>query len=126
MPAKFGFIHDYDLKANEEASARGVTCAVCETHPVLFQWSYYSGEAMCHNCGCPYQLKWGSDEQKADGRYPYLSLREDFLPIAREYWEETKAFVTYGIMLDGHQGTGALNAWLSRKHPEGLKREEAQ
>lgn len=123
MKAKFGFIHDYDLKANEETSSKGITCAVCGTYPVLFQWSDYAGEAMCHTCGCPYQLKWGSEEQEAEGKYPYLRLREEFLPVAREYWQEKKAFVTYGIMLDGHQGIGALNSWLLERHPGWLKKE---
>ena len=118
MSPHFGFIHDYDLKANEETSARGVTCAVCNSSPVLFQWSDLSGEAMCHACGCPYQLKWGTDEQKAERKYPYLCLRDEFIPLAKEYWQETKAFVTYGTMLDGHRGIAELNRWLRQHHPE--------
>jgi len=121
MSPHFGFIHDYDLRANDEPSARGVTCAVCDTSPVLFQWSDYSGEAMCHECGCPYQLKWGSDEQRTESKYPYLSFMVEFVPIAREYWQAKKAFVTYGTMLTGHQWIAALNAWLRQHHPEWLE-----
>ncbi|MFA5573071.1 MAG: hypothetical protein WDA42_08175 [Candidatus Bathyarchaeia archaeon] len=97
--------------ANQEQSAKNNTCVICDTTPVIYQWSDYHGEAMCSRCGCPYQLKGGSKEQEAEGKYPYLNLREDFLPIAREYWEETKKFVCYGLMLGRAPGRAEFNEW---------------
>jgi len=119
MPKK-GIVNDYDLMANQEKSAHGQKCRICDAEPVVFQWSDYSGEAMCHRCGCPYQLKWGSDQQRTDGKYPYLNLKEDFIPAAREYWAETQKFVCYGWMLGARQGVAELTAWLKEKHPQCL------
>lgn len=115
---KYGILHDYDLLANEESSSQGVTCAICDTHNTSFQWSDYSGEGMCSNCGCPYQLKWGSAQQRDEKKYPYLSMREIYIPVAREYWAETKRWVCYGIRLSGQPGMNELISWMKEKHPE--------
>jgi|SRR5689334_10112972 len=118
MSPKMGVLHDYDLQANAEHSARDQKCAVCDSSPMIFQWSDYSGEAMCNRCGCTYQLKWGSKQQKDEGKYPYLNLREDFVPLAREYWNERKTFVCYGVMLGPRPGLAELHNWIDEKHPE--------
>lgn len=118
--AKMGIEHDYDLMANAEESAKKqVPCAVCDKTDVYYQWSDYSGEGMCTQCGCPYQLKWGSDAQKDEGAYPYMGLHKEFLPIAREYWAETKLFVCYGMVFAREaKGLQALNTWVKEHHPE--------
>lgn len=125
MP-KMGILHDYDLHANIETSSVGVTCVVCDEENISFQWSDYSGEAMCRNCGCCYQLKWGSDEQAKEGKYPYCNMSEQFIPVAREYWNERKTFVCYGMMLGPQPGMKDLNDWMKEKHPELLKEPEAK
>lgn len=117
MP-KGGILHDYDLMANAEPSAADQTCVVCGDSPMFFQWSDYSGEGMCQQCGCPYQLKWGSDKQREEGNYPYLRIREDVLPILREYWNETHKFTCFGIMLGDKPGLAEFNEWAKPKHPE--------
>ena len=118
---KAGLIHDYDLMANAEPSAQQRnTCVVCEVYPVAYQWGDYSGEAMCCNCGCPYQLKWGSDQQTSEGKYPYLNLRDDFIPVAREYWNYAKQFVHYGTSFNLRDGMDGLTEWLKKHHPEQL------
>jgi hypothetical protein len=123
--AKFGVLHDYDLHANKEPSAQAQTCAVCGDSPMRFQWSDYHGEAMCCKCGCPYQLTAGSDQQVAEGKYPYIRLREDFIPVAKEYWEETAKFACYGIMMGGPKpGMTSFTNWLRLRHPEFLPKEE--
>ena len=119
MP-KQGILHDYDLMANAEKSSRNVICAVCGAEGITFQWSDYSGEAMCTRCGCPYQLKWGSDKQKEEGNYPYLSLKKEFIPVAQEYWNEKHKFVCYGLMLGPQPGMTELISWLKDNHPEYL------
>lgn len=122
MP-KHGILHDYDLWANKEASAENQICAICDSSPMSFQWSDYSGEAMCTNCGCPYQLKWGTDEQKKENKYPYLSLSKEYLSVAKEYWDEKKKFVCYGMMLGGPRpGMNKLVSWLRKHHPEFIKK----
>ena len=124
MSAKAGLIHDYDLMANREESSRGVTCAVCDTPNTTFQWSDYYGEGMCIVCGCPYQLKGGTKEEEAEGKYPYMTMRDEFLPIAREYWLAKRAWVHYGSSMSRNDGMPALIEWCKEHHPEALKKTE--
>ena len=123
--AKCGVLHDYDLWANKEASARNQTCAVCEESPMFFQWSDYSGEAMCMKCGCPYQLKWGSDKQVEENNYPYLNISPEAVPALKEYWEKTKKFVCHGQMMGNRVGAQEFYAWIEKKYPELLQSKEA-
>lgn len=118
---KQGILNDYDLQANLEGSAKGQTCIICGINPVGYQWSDYSGEGMCIRCGCPYQLKWGSDDQKKEGKYPYLNLDERWIPIVKEYWTLTHLFVCQGIMLGSKPGLKEFNEWVDKNHPEMVK-----
>ena len=120
MP-KQGILHDYDIHANYEDSAHGQFCVICGTSDMSFQWSDYSGEAMCTKCGCPYQLKWGSNKQEEENNYPYLNMKKGFIPIAKEYWKEKHSFVCYGIMMGTRSGMKDLVEWLKENHPEELK-----
>ena len=117
MP-KQGILHDYDLKANEERSATNQTCIICGASPMVFQWSDYSGEAMCTKCGCPYQLKWGSKKQEKEGKYPYLNLKREYVPYIKEYWEKTHKFVHYGRRLAPRPSLADFYNWLDETHPE--------
>ena len=121
--AKAGILHDYDLMANNEPSARreDVVCPVCDESPPKYQWSDYSGQAMCMKCGCIFQLKWGTDEQKKEGNYPYMGLKEEWVPIAREYWQETGKWTCFGTMLGPRPGLDAFFAWVKQKYPEMMK-----
>lgn len=121
--AKMGVLHDYDLMANrEEAAQKPMACVVCDAPRIMYQWSDYHGEAMCSQCGCPYQIKSGSDEQVKEGKYPYISLLDSFVPVAREYWQHAREFVHYGHSFSNDQGKAALVAWLKVHHPETLQR----
>lgn len=122
--AKVGVIHDYDLWANKERSAQGVTCAVCDTPNTRFQWSDYNGEAMCTTCGCPYQLMNGTDAQIAEGKYPYLSLLDTFVPVARKFWKEMRVWVHYGQSFSREDGFDVLNPWIEKHHPELIRSDE--
>jgi len=116
---KNGILHDYDLEANFVDSAKGHKCLCCDAFPTRFQWSDYNGEGMCAQCGFPYQLKNGSEEMQREGKYPYVNLRDAWIPIVREYFSETGKFT--------HLGSGAsclgLNEfyeWVGERHPEML------
>lgn len=121
MTPKQGVLHDYDLQANRELAARKQECVVCGAKPMAFQWSDYSGEAMCTLCGTPYQLKWGSEEQKAEGHYPYLNLREEWVPVLRRYYQETGRFTCLGIMMGEKPGLAEFDKWVTKNNavPEG-------
>ena len=113
--SKQGVLHDYDLYANREESSVGVTCAICGREDTQFQWSDYSGEAMCTQCGCPYQLI-------TEGN-PYLNIEQEHLPVLRQYWEETGQFVCYGSMLGYAPGVKEFNYWLNKNYPELCEKE---
>lgn len=115
---KHGILHDYDLRANREKAAQGQTCVVCEAFPVTYQWSDYSGEAMCTQCGCPYQLKWGTVEQRQERAYPYLSVKEEWIHVLREYYDETHKFACLGLMMNISPEHAAFNTWAANRHPE--------
>ncbi len=121
--AKSGILHDYDLHANLETSAQDRKCAICGASPMAFQWSDYSGEGMCCNCGCPYQLKWGSEKRVEEGKYPYLNLRKEWLEVAQEYFNETKKWTYLGTGFS-RPGMQEFIEWVEKKHPEMLKEEE--
>ncbi len=119
--AKHGILHDYDLWANREVSAQENVCVVCGADPVRYQWSDYSGEAMCTECGTPYQLKWGSEEQKAEGAYPYLSLKDEWVPVVKRYYEETREFAGLGMMLGRPPpGYQEFSLWVDKQYPDGI------
>ena len=120
MP-KFGILHDYDLMANNEPSAKGQTCLICDVYPVVYQWSDLNGEAMCRQCGTPYQLKNGSDSQIKEGNYPYLNLDPEWLPIIREYWLETQQFTHFGLTFGPRLGVEKFTKWVDKNHPEMAK-----
>ena len=124
--AKVGIDHDYDLLANQEESAWGQTCIVCGCSPMTFQWSDYSGEGMCTECGTPYQLKRGTDEQKAEGKYPYLRMKSEWVPVVREYHQQTGQFVALGCMLGQQRGMAEFVEWLKGHHPEMLRTPEQE
>ena len=73
---------------------------------------------MCVRCGCAYQLKWGGKEMEAEGAYPYLRIKPEWIPILKEYWEATKAFVCHGIMLGPKPGMREFGEWVEKNHPE--------
>jgi len=118
---KQGILHDYDLMANQEPSARkGNTCVTCGYSPVTYQWSDYSGEGMCTKCGTPYQLKWGSGEQTTENNYPYLNLKDEWVPIVREYYQATNNWTYLGRGFK-QPGINEFIEWVKEHHPEMLE-----
>lgn len=124
---KQGILHDYDLHANHEPSAHDRVCVTCGANPCTYQWSDYSGEGMCTRCGTPYQLKWGGEQREKEGKYPYLNLRENLVPLLREYYEETRQFTYLGSMLGGDPpGLREFDAWMKGRHPEWIAARRAE
>lgn len=122
MP-KQGIKFDYDMMANAEPSAqKEIKCIICEEVP-FYRWTDYSGQAVCHKCGMAYQLKWGTDEQKKEGNYPYPGLKDIFIPIFKEYWNETKKFTFLGTSFREDEGMKEFTEWVRKKHPELLEKE---
>lgn len=97
-------------------------CVVCENVDPPFVYTDLSGEAMCGHCGCPYQVKWGSDEQQEEGDYPYLNLKEEWVEVFSEYYEETGKAAELGHVLSRKpKGVDDFVNWVKFYHPELLE-----
>ena len=98
-----------------------IKCLICakQNTKVVYE-STNAGEAYCSQCGCPYQMTGGSREQRAEGRHPYCNLRNDFIPIARQFWRETRQFVLYAAASEFQkkEGRAELAAWLKKNYKE--------
>lgn len=113
---KSGIKFDYDLEANRELKGNE-TCIICR-NPLRCRWTDYSGEGVCLTCGTAYQLKWGSTEQKKEGKYPYCNIKESFIPILKQYWKEKRTFVFTGTSLTETTGIDEFSKWMDENHPE--------
>ena len=113
---KNGIKFDYDLDANKEIKKDNI-CIICNNE-LSCRWADYSGEGVCLTCGTPYQLKWGSEEQRKEAKYPYCNLNKKYINIIREYWNDKKTFVFLGRSFNEHTGIKELNEWLEINHPE--------
>lgn len=115
---KAGVLHDYDLMANAEPTAKDNVCVICGAAPVTYQWSDYHGEAMCTACGCPYQLRAGGAEREAEGDYPYLNMIDDLIEPLRAYHAETGWFTCLGTMMGPTPGQREFINWLETNRPD--------
>ncbi len=102
-----------------------MTCVICGADPMGVAWTDLSGEAGCSKCGVPYQMKWGTEEQKKEGKYPYINIRDDLIPHLKEYWETTGKKARTGRYLAPYHDYPGLaeerkqfSAWLDQHHPE--------
>lgn len=118
---KHGVKFDYDLLANEEIKNNPI-CEICG-NPLRCRWTDLSGQGVCLTCGCAYQLKWGTEEQEKEGKYPYLGIKNKFIPILKQYWEEERKFVFTGTSISEDTGLREFYEWLEIKHPE-MKEDE--
>lgn len=69
-------------------------CAVCddELHGL---WTDTHGVAACAECGLPYTFYHYENDARVD-KPPSIAVKESWLPLAREYWAETKRRVFPG------------------------------
>ena len=99
-------------------------CVVCGTHLHRnWVWTDYHGEFECKECGMVYDMKGYRDVTETRCR-----LKAEEIPIIREYWEETKRRMPFGVYLKQTTIQGeqiqAFNAWIKEKHPELLEEQE--
>ena len=99
-------------------------CVICGTDPMSIHWTDFSGEASCSECGMPYQVKWGTEEQQKEGKYPYIKIKDILIPHLKEYWETTGKRARTGtyIFVDDYPGLieerKQFSTWLDQHHPE--------
>lgn len=109
MPQKYGHL------ANEVPEVQSFTCLVCGVNPTRWTWGDVHGEAMCVQCGTPYQLLYYEGKKGNRKRIkgpPRINIKESWLPILKQYWEETRQF------------TGLGGIMIARDYPECVKGQE--
>lgn len=109
MPQKYGHL------ANAVPEAQSFTCLVCGASPARWTWSDQHGEAMCIQCGTPYQLlhyEGKKDSRKRIEGPPKIKVKKSWLPILKQYWEETRQFMGLGTIM------------IARDYPECVRGQE--
>ena len=67
-------------------------CEICKKD-LCFQWSDTHGVGVCVYCGLPYKIFFYEDEgdsRKRVEKAPEVAVKEEWLPLARKYYDETK------------------------------------
>lgn len=123
MP-KYGEKFDYDLAANYQLDGNE-RCLICDSE-LTCRWTDLHGEGVCTICGAPYQLMHGTEEQEKEGKYPYLRVKEEYISLFREYWNETHLFCFHGLSFTEDTGRAEFNEWIEQKHPELLKKKNTR
>ena len=98
-------------------------CAVCG-NDFVGSWTDFYGEATCVVCGTPYQLLEPSGADPAL-TYPHISIDGNWLPIFKEYWNETHTMHREGVFMDdyGQRSNQRLfRNWLQIHHPDLLEK----
>ena len=112
-------------------SSEQTTCQICNS-PLSIQWSDTHGVGACVTCGLPYRVIHYEDRDGKNVRVdkpPEVAVREDWLPLAVEYWNEThrRVFpasfdIGMGSRHDGRSYSGASKddvgtwvAWLEAR-----------
>jgi len=117
MP-KYGVKFDYDLGANRESSKLD-KCLICDSDWQV-RWTDFHGEAVCITCGAPYQLR-----QPSGGDYksfPALKIKENWIPICKDYWNKTRKFVFGGKSFSEFTGLQEFDDWIKQNHPEMIEK----
>ena len=113
--AKQGVKFDYDLRANQHIGEK-THCDICGKD-LDVRWTDYHGEAVCMTCGAPYDMKGFRNTPETK-----LSLKKEFIPIIKEYWNEAHKFVMLGQSFSEDTGIKEFNEWIKVNHPELVKK----
>jgi hypothetical protein len=117
MTQKYGHL------ANQVECAQNFACVICETSPVTWTWGDVHGEAMCVNCGTPYQILQRDEEGKLLDLPPILNIKGEWISVLEQYYQETEAFTGLATIMIGRdypeciEGQRKFYAWLD-EHPE--------
>lgn len=89
----------YGDQANEHMP-KDFECEICGDQPPTVTWVDLHGEGVCTNCGVPYMLiHYDEDDNRID-KPPKLQVKEDWVPVVKEYWEKTGEFMGLGTILN--------------------------
>lgn len=64
------------------------TCILCGSGR-SFQWTDTHGIAVCSKCGLPYRLYHYENDVRVE-KPPECTIKSEWVPLAREYWTETR------------------------------------
>lgn len=62
-------------------------CVICGAEP-SYCWTDTHGVGVCWTCGLPYTIYHYEDDERVE-KAPTIAVKEAWLPLAREYWQET-------------------------------------
>jgi len=116
-------VQKYGYRANEALTSEAkdvFRCEICQEY-AGFNWSDYSGEAMCNRCGTPYQL---IDREIPKEELPKRKIKPEWIPVLKRYWEETHEYtglgnisISPGAYPECVKGRRLFNEWLD-EHPD--------
>lgn len=116
-----------------EAVMKRPNCPICDT-PLSFQWTDRHGIGACTTCNAPVQIYHYETEgstSKLVELPPTFIVREDWIPILKRYWGETKMRAPNGCNIPGssyepcgYEEFSRWNKWLE-EHADELPKEEA-
>ena len=75
--------------------AKRPTCDCCDNE-LSFRWFDLHGVGACTTCGMPYRIyhyEGEGDERKSVSKPPELMLKDEVIPLAREYWSTFRSRV---------------------------------
>lgn len=96
-----------------------MNCVVCgkELH---FTWTDHYGVGECAECGTPYNI-----EGYRNIKETRCALKEEDIPIIKEYWEETKRKMVLGPFMGytrlQSEQIQVFNEWIEERYPEKVK-----
>ncbi|KKM77485.1 hypothetical protein LCGC14_1369580 [marine sediment metagenome] len=112
----------HGLDASQQ-TRNGFTCQICSESSAGMNWSDQHGEGMCNRCGTPYQLIFYDENENRVEKPPRINIEENWLPVLKQYWEETQQYTGLGTILisrdypEAVTGQAALDKWLG-EHQE--------
>ena len=69
--------------------AENMTCKICDSKRLGFVWTDRHGVGACINCNNSYRIYHYENDKRVD-KPPECLVKEEWVPILRRYWEETK------------------------------------
>ncbi len=117
MTQKYGF------RANEHIP-EDFECEICGDSPMKGTWTAFHGEAVCMNCGVPYKVIHYDEDKNRIEKPPKLHLKEKWIPIIKEYWENVGDFMGLGTILNYrsyprfYEGRKKFGKWVEENDKE--------